>query len=135
MLLKHIVVMLLVATSFRAVQADQVLSNVRLTNTIFTTVNPGVPAELVPATFTINDCIYTGGASLNSGNHRVQVKLLTKKCGDTVTNISGVLLDIDGKAGLRADCTDAYRNSIGNMVCVKGNAVEGRLLTIIEYAN
>jgi hypothetical protein len=113
--------------------AEQVIPRAKLVNTIYLSAKLGQIQEHLQVVFIKDDCSFAGGAVLNSANHRADIKLKTKKCGEIEAAIDGMVAAIDGKLGLQLTCSDVYRNSIGNKVCSKGHVNESTLATIIEF--
>ena len=111
--------------------SNEIITEVLLKSTINLKVEFGKPASLYPVIFKNKACTFQGEASLNSGNHRVDINLTSKSCNGTSTPINGLVSAIDGKAGLPVKCKDAYTNSVGNKLCAEANLTSGTVATVI----
>ena len=113
--------------------ADQAVKKATLLNDLHLSVELGQEQKLSPVQLQTKDCIYAGNAVLNPLNHRADIKFEKKVCNNIETNIDGMVSAIDGKAGLKAKCTDIYKNSVGNKVCAEGHVKAGIAATVIEF--
>lgn len=111
-----------------------------LLNDLFLAVEVGRQADEFPLQIRDSEasskCFFQGSAQLNPETFRAHIKVLRRSCLDsnerrTEEEMEGFVVDDDGYAGLRVNCTSVYANGIGNRLCLRGEVPAGTEVKVL----